>query len=313
MLATAFALRQETTTSGTVVARISNNADVPDMPALILQQLSHQNLNNPSSRMEPCNIHDSLSDNSPKATTIAHPEQTSLELGQIERRKSQRSSKNRKRAGGGELVLEDIQVYSKEDNTNVEPTDHKPTVTIYEARKWKANENFKVVKETCDHQAYPQACAHYYSAINEGKMPAEFTCIASNGGRKGTATDDWTAQHKNEKWQGFTRSARNRHGNLKDPNCQADEYPPAYFVNDDRTSQLIRWIPHFDNNGAAQKLWTGFCKTCDGNVGNGQRVGPRKEYAFSLSTLHISRFSTYCNLLTYAIAQKKKECSTKIW
>lgn len=41
-------------------------------------------------------------------------------------------------------------------------------------------------------------------------------------------------------------------------------------------TQLVRWIPDFDNSGAAQKLWTGFCDKNDGDAGNGQRKGDKK-------------------------------------
>jgi hypothetical protein len=41
-------------------------------------------------------------------------------------------------------------------------------------------------------------------------------------------------------------------------------------------AQVVRWIPDFDNRGAGQ-MWSGFCKSEDGNVGNGQRVVPAKD------------------------------------
>jgi len=49
--------------------------------------------------------------------------------------------------------------------------------------------------------------------------------------------------------------------------------------------QLVRWIPDYDNGGAANKLWTGFCNVHDGNEGNGQRRGAeaRKDEAYETS------------------------------
>jgi hypothetical protein len=137
----------------------------------------------------------------------------------------------------------------------------------------------EVIPKTCNHEAYPQACAHYYSAIRAGEMPSKFTCSASHNGRAGTATKHWTAQHKKNQWQSFTQSATDRKGRVREPNCEADEFPPAYFMPNNDQPQLIRWIPSFDNSGAANSLWKGFCKKYDGDIGNGQRVKPRKGVA----------------------------------
>jgi hypothetical protein len=147
-------------------------------------------------------------------------------------------------------------------------------VTIYSVGKMIPKE--EVIPKTCNHEAYPQACAHYYSAIRAGEMPSKFTCSASHNGRAGTATKHWTAQHKKNQWQSFTQSATDRKGRVREPNCEADEFPPAYFMPNNDQPQLIRWIPRFDNSGAANSLWKGFCKKYDGDIGNGQRVKPRK-------------------------------------
>lgn len=146
------------------------------------------------------------------------------------------------------------------------------TVTSYLVQSMIPKE--KVFPMTCDHEAYPQACAHYYSAIREGNMPARFTCAeshAKNGMEGGTATFQWEPQHKNKEWKSYT--VQHVVGS-KAPVCEPDAYPPDYFLSNNRTTaQLVRWLPRSDNGGA-QDLWRGFCDKHDGNVGSGQRVKP---------------------------------------
>ena len=86
------------------------------------------------------------------------------------------------------------------------------------------------------------------------------------------ATQDWKDQHANPIWTSYTSSKyvfaqRTR----KDPSCEADEWPPAYFLKStDKQFQLVRYIPGSENGGAANSLWTSFCPKNDGGAGNGQ-------------------------------------------
>ncbi|KAM0723276.1 hypothetical protein Q7P37_001477 [Cladosporium fusiforme] len=149
-------------------------------------------------------------------------------------------------------------------------------VTSYIVNQMIPNE--KVIPVVCPHKLFPQACAHYHSAIYEGKAPAKLTCSESHffEGRKWhRATYDWYQQHKNKVWRDFTATSVMDHkGATIKPKCQADEYPPAYFMTKGLMTQFIRWIPEYDNGGAGQ-LWRRFCKEHDGNVGNAQRVNPK--------------------------------------
>ncbi|GKT82293.1 glycoside hydrolase family 18 protein [Colletotrichum tofieldiae] len=59
------------------------------------------------------------------------------------------------------------------------------------------------------------------------------------------------------------------------PKCQADEWPPAYFLPENYAQnlpvqgQLVRWVPGAENQGTGQ-IWKGFCSSEDGGAGNGQ-------------------------------------------
>lgn len=170
-------------------------------------------------------------------------------------------------------------------------------------------EAVNVVEVPCD-PVLTQACAHYYSAIFVEKRQDKFTCSASNKRRDGDATADWTRQHTDRDWWAFTASEfpnpyyelradglhkprlppKDEHGSRAvkpkeiAPKCEADEWPPAYFMPDDKKlhtgkmGQLVRWIPK-SHNGRAGQLWGGFCKKYDGNIGNGQRLRARKVYS----------------------------------
>ncbi|CAK1366362.1 unnamed protein product [Cercospora beticola] len=66
------------------------------------------------------------------------------------------------------------------------------------------------------------------------------------------------------------------------PNCQADEWPPAYFLpSDDQErqkkewGQYIRWLPGSENQGVPS-IWVSFCDQEDGGDYNGQRVRKRQ-------------------------------------
>ncbi|KAF1979621.1 hypothetical protein BU23DRAFT_563027 [Bimuria novae-zelandiae CBS 107.79] len=110
---------------------------------------------------------------------------------------------------------------------------------------------------------------------------AQFTCTDDNARAKNPkATSSWTNQQTDRTWWVFTKSdyVYPAQANAKPgaPACQADEWPPAYFVEDLldvnialKKGQLVRWLPRSENTGAAS-LWTAFCNKNDGGAENGQ-------------------------------------------
>lgn len=156
-----------------------------------------------------------------------------------------------------------------------------PVVTHYLADELvEGKEN--VIPMTCDSDNNEQACAHYYSAIHEGGIKATYTCVESHKGRvKGDATREWTKQHTNREWWAYTKQhIMDDKGRVDPPQCQADEFPGAYFLDTAKTlPQLIRWLPRFDNAGGG-RTWEGFCAKHDGNRGNALRVKPKKDQKY---------------------------------
>jgi hypothetical protein len=220
-------------------------------------------LNKPSDK--PTNKPTSKSNDKP-TTTTSHAETNKAQSTKSD------EHKQCKRADGGELSCYESSVHAAIYDAN---SKCKACVTNYSVEKMIANPKATTLPHTCDHKAFPQACAHYYSAINERGLLAEFTCSASNGRQNGRATAHWKAQHANEQWQSFTRRVKDDKGDVVDPHCEADEYPPGYFLDDGRKmTQLIRWMPKFDNGGAG-RLWKQFCINHDGDAGNGQRIRRR--------------------------------------
>lgn len=136
------------------------------------------------------------------------------------------------------------------------------------------------VTETCPANDYPEACAHYYSAIHEGGLKDILTCEDDEDRSKPKATQDWKRQHnRGNGWKAFTKPTYLFRGEKKEVSCQADEWPPAYFLPNDKQEmkkpewgQLIRWLPSQENGQAANTLWAEFCKKYDGGKGNGQRL-----------------------------------------
>jgi len=147
--------------------------------------------------------------------------------------------------------------------------DDQPITSIYTSRS-----TIKTITETCTGSKYAQACYHYYSAIKNYGAASTFTCSDSIDRAPGIATGDWTKQHKDKTWQSYTQANYNFGGTMKPPRCQADEYPPAYFMPQDTKQQglgqIVRWLPGSVNGGAANTQWAGFCGDNDGGKGNGQ-------------------------------------------
>ncbi|EON63460.1 hypothetical protein W97_02688 [Coniosporium apollinis CBS 100218] len=107
------------------------------------------------------------------------------------------------------------------------------------------------IPETCSGERYPQACYHYYSAIhNYDFVESTFTCGDEIEREPGTATAEWTKQHKDKKWQ---------HSYFMPPGTK-----------EKKLGQIIRWLPRFENSGAANTEWARFCSKHDGGRGNGQ-------------------------------------------
>ena len=130
---------------------------------------------------------------------------------------------------------------------------------------------------------YEHACAHYFSAMEFGGMDKQLECSdhhkrdhQENNRNDLTAVKDWKKQHnQGHGWGAYTADSyeflakgQKVPNEDADPRCQADEWPPAYFRDENHKAQLIRWIPGSQNSGAA-KAWTGFCDREDGGRGNG--------------------------------------------
>ena len=108
-------------------------------------------------------------------------------------------------------------------------------------------------------------------------MGARFTCTDSNArfeGRQLSATNDWKKDHNNRGWKNYITTQYDFIGANKvpvprDPDCNVDEWPPAYFRDAQNSGQLVRYLPGSENKGVAN-LWGAFCKNNDGGNGNGQ-------------------------------------------
>lgn len=161
---------------------------------------------------------------------------------------------NPERKGGNTIV-------STECNAGATTT-HAYMITSLE---YAANAQPTQVTATCRNQ-WAQACYHYSSAISVNAQWATLTCppAAATKSRKrlnAKATATWSSQHRGKGWQDTAHRA--------EPNCERDEYPPAYllsttdtaFVNagKDTTGQSVRWLPASQNGAAANGMWAGQC------------------------------------------------------
>lgn len=113
--------------------------------------------------------------------------------------------------------------------------------------------------------SWSQACFHYSSAISRHPSWATLTCPPAAGvtayERPRPAVRTWyNAQHQGAGW----KDTQNR----KQLACDADEYPPAYLLDDaspayansglNDQGQAIRYLPDSENRGAG-RMWKGAC------------------------------------------------------
>lgn len=105
--------------------------------------------------------------------------------------------------------------------------------------------------------------------------------VDNRGGPK--AVRDWHRHHTDKTWRQFTTSWYSYGGGRPDgpPTCEADEWPPNYFLDSDqlkqgtknKDGQLVRWLPQ-NPNGDAGLQWRLWCQENDGDAGNGLREKP---------------------------------------
>ena len=99
--------------------------------------------------------------------------------------------------------------------------------------------------------------------------------------RKLPAVGNWKKQHNNgDGWTDYITATYKFQGNQekdadKPPDCQVDEWPPAYFRSEQNTGQVVRYLPGSVNGGVAA-AWTSWCKKNDGGEGNGQFLENKK-------------------------------------
>lgn len=109
--------------------------------------------------------------------------------------------------------------------------------------------------------------------------------MAVDNRQRADAVEKWNQDHKDQTWRAYTSAQYfdpfpgKGIGENTPPECQIDEWPPNYFLDQmqlnagttDAKGQLIRWLPASHNNHAG-KQWLGFCKQNDGDDGNAQRT-----------------------------------------
>ncbi|KAI0385605.1 glycoside hydrolase family 18 protein [Hypomontagnella monticulosa] len=120
------------------------------------------------------------------------------------------------------------------------------------------------VTKTCV-ESWSQACFHYSSAISRNPSWSTLTCPPGAGAtayeRPRPAVKTWySAEHQGAGW----KDPANRQSLA----CDADEYPPAYLLDDtspayinsgkNAQGQAIRYLPDGENRGAGS-MWKGAC------------------------------------------------------
>jgi hypothetical protein len=128
-----------------------------------------------------------------------------------------------------------------------------------------ANAKPTQVQKQCK-AAHTQACHHYSSVLRAHPEWRTLTCVPEGGKpskirEDGKATKEWSAQHTGKGWLDDSHRAWKQ--------CDRDEYPPAYFLNDqspamvhggtdDPRGQLVRYLPGRQNQDAG-RMWKGAC------------------------------------------------------
>ena len=143
----------------------------------------------------------------------------------------------------------------------------------------------------CSAIKYGQACYNYYSAIKNNKDFNNFRCTDNHSGARGglTAVGKWKDEHNSGNgWKAFTTANYVFQGAKevdqdRNPTCDVDEYPPAYFRDTGTLGQVVRYLPSSPNRSAG-KLWTGWCENNDGGLGNGQFLKNDKDLNEKLVT-----------------------------
>lgn len=117
--------------------------------------------------------------------------------------------------------------------------------------------------KTCSGR-WTQACYHYSSVNSNNPRWNTLTCppeAAATAWRfPASATSVWVTNHTKSGWLDST--------NRKEPKCDMDEWPPAYFLNaadpawieagKNKKGQRMRYLPSRDNRGAAS-AWRAHC------------------------------------------------------
>lgn len=113
-------------------------------------------------------------------------------------------------------------------------------------------------------ESWTQACFHYSSAISRNPSWSTLTCPPAAGAtayeRPRPAVKTWYNEHRGDGWKLDT--------NRVQAACDADEYPPAYLLDDtspafinsgkNAQGQAIRFLPDGENRRAGQ-MWKGAC------------------------------------------------------
>ncbi|KXH25328.1 glucan endo-1,3-alpha-glucosidase agn1 [Colletotrichum salicis] len=164
------------------------------------------------------------------------------------------------------------------DNCKRQAAGNNCPVDITSTRITASTPYVETITKTCIARSHTQACFHYYSAMVNYGFGRALSCTDDNERPDGLtkATKSWKDQHKDTVWRSFTKAQYMFKNDLpRPPRCEADEWPPAYFLpanypqNLPAIGQVVRWVPGSENGGAGHN-WLGFCANSDGGAGNGQ-------------------------------------------
>ena len=161
------------------------------------------------------------------------------------------ASKKSQRLGGGKNILRVLECVRDKTNT----TEYHVT-SLISAPGAVATQ----VQHGCK-AAWTQACYHYSSAIRVNPQWATLTCppeaatTAKGRDKDSPALRTWNAEHSGAGW--------------KMDDCDRDEFPAAYFLNDqmpewtlggqDARGQLVRYLPRRANQDAGREMFRRAC------------------------------------------------------